>query len=759
MTVDAGNSVKTIADLKREITDLKKALDQEVIGSEEAKKASNDLANAQNLLKQAIKGNTDVVNNATGSYNELNKKCEQLKLTYKSMADGIEKKNIAKQIAKLQEELKKQDAAIGDFKRNVGDYANSFTSAMGQMGVGTNGVTSAVGGLGKAFNVISKHPILAAIAGLLLIIKGLVSAFKKNEDAVNKLKVAFGPFEGLLNAVNTALGKLVNWIGDKLVKAFSAAASAAQSFIGWLQRMAEKMGMDKLAADLAAVNKRMEEGAEISAEEVKLLQQERDTRRQNAEAQRDIAKLQKEYKQAAGDTAKQAKIAKQIEEESQKVRQRNYDLAKAQYDLEKKKADQAPNSREDNEKLLAAEEKMLQAEAALYEVSKEQTKVWRQEAAEISANTKELEKNLEKRKALVDELNIWAESQEDIITKITREYEDAIKLLEDENGNIVDLNAFDLLTKRYLQRIEKAYEMISKAKAQKVMSGVGDTSVEENLENADYYNKKGERLRNEEQFTLEEHLKIEDEEYQHQKRLDEIRMRGLLEQQDTLKCLIENQEEFSKLSQEDQDKYIQQLAQTNSQITLLDAKMTYDAEKESKKRQKITEKEKKMRLAASLEIAGGIADIFGSIADAMDENNKEQFEASKAFSIASATIQMLVGIATALSGVMTTKSGPWDIALAAIQAATIAASGGATIAQIAKQQYKGDSNSAASAAMTSINAASGAVAAVNAPVQYTTAVEGASINDNIGDQRVYVTETDIADTTKKVNVQEAENRY
>jgi len=43
---------------------------------------------------------------------------------------------------------------------------------------------------------------------------------------------------------------------------------------------------------------------------------------------------------------------------------------------------------------------------------------------------------------------------------------------------------------------------------------------------------------------------------------------------------------------------------------------------------------------------------------------------------------MLVGITAAISGLFTTKSGPWDIALAAIQAAAIAASGIANITQI-----------------------------------------------------------------------------
>ena len=53
--------------------------------------------------------------------------------------------------------------------------------------------------------------------------------------------------------------------------------------------------------------------------------------------------------------------------------------------------------------------------------------------------------------------------------------------------------------------------------------------------------------------------------------------------------------------------------------------------------------------------------------------------------------------------------------------------------------------------------------AVNAtivpPVQYSQAVQGASTEGAIANQKVYVTESDIVDTIGKVSVQETENTY
>ena len=133
--------------------------------------------------------------------------------------------------------------------------------------------------------------------------------------------------------------------------------------------------------------------------------------------------------------------------------------------------------------------------------------------------------------------------------------------------------------------------------------------------------------------------------------------------------------------------------------------------------------------------ANFVTTILDGIADQQDQNNKEGFEKSKKLQIASATIQMFTGIATALAGAFTTKTGPWDIALASIQAATIAASGILNINKIKNTTFDGGGSATPSA---------GAVnATIVPPVQYSQAVQGAELNGNIQNTKVYVTESDI----------------
>ena len=162
------------------------------------------------------------------------------------------------------------------------------------------------------------------------------------------------------------------------------------------------------------------------------------------------------------------------------------------------------------------------------------------------------------------------------------------------------------------------------------------------------------------------------------------------------------------------------------------------------------EEEKQMqirqsKLKAYEAIGNGIGDVLGSISDMMAEGTEEQ----KGLAIASTTIQMLTGIASALAMTYTTHTGWWDWAIGISQAASIAAAGIASITKIS--QVKSD-GSGASISVPSVNM--GAVVA-SAP-EFVQSVDGAMTQTAITDQKVYVTEHDITETQKKVQV--AQNR-
>ena len=151
----------------------------------------------------------------------------------------------------------------------------------------------------------------------------------------------------------------------------------------------------------------------------------------------------------------------------------------------------------------------------------------------------------------------------------------------------------------------------------------------------------------------------------------------------------------------------------------------------------------------------GISNALTEVANTQDTTTREGFEKQKKLGIAAATIQMIQGIVGALSGTFTTKSGPWDLILGILQAASIFASGMIQINKIKKMQFNDGGASAGGGASVS----SGAVSTLVAPVQYTQDIQGQSIEESIKNTRVYVTESDITNTQRRVSVAEDENRY
>lgn len=147
-----------------------------------------------------------------------------------------------------------------------------------------------------------------------------------------------------------------------------------------------------------------------------------------------------------------------------------------------------------------------------------------------------------------------------------------------------------------------------------------------------------------------------------------------------------------------------------------------------------------------------VAQLMNGLAAEQDTSNKEGFESAKKFQIAGATMSMFAGIASAWASSM--QLGP--IAgpiLGAVLSAFMLTTGLLQIMKIKNTKFESKGSSAGS------SPSAGAVTNVIAPVQYTQDVQGANIEGAIKDSKVYVTETDISNTQKKVDVAESEARY
>ena len=147
--------------------------------------------------------------------------------------------------------------------------------------------------------------------------------------------------------------------------------------------------------------------------------------------------------------------------------------------------------------------------------------------------------------------------------------------------------------------------------------------------------------------------------------------------------------------------------------------------------------------------------LLTALADNEDTNTKEGFEKQKKMQIAAATMNMLGGLISTWTSVMN-PANAWmtifgQIAMGAIQSASILGMGIANIQKIKQTSFEGGSTPSISR---------GAIAnTIIAPQAYSQSVQGASTEQSIKDARVYVVESDISNTQGRISVQETENRY
>lgn len=394
MDGDILDNIKTFKDYKNVIERLSVSLSKMDEDTDEYEKTLADLNKVQNAYNEAMSVSKKKTDDAAGSYNALSKEMSELKKQFKATNDESERQKIGEKIVSINDKLKEMDASIGNYQRNVGNYASAFTDGLSKIGekfaalnnpmaLAKKGVLA----LNGAFKALIANPIGAVITAIVVTVKALVAAFKSNEEASNKLKVAFSAFEPVINAVKNALGYVVNIIGDALI-AISKLAEGVQSAGVKIIELLNKIGLvsderlKSIKDNIAAQKDALSESRKLSEEEIALEQRKRDEMVKTAEKNAEISEL----KAKAAETDKYTneernKFLKRAVELEKEINEERLAIAKQELDIARRRAAQAPNSKEDNEKL-------AQAEANYYNVKREYTDKIKELNGQIASSSK-----------------------------------------------------------------------------------------------------------------------------------------------------------------------------------------------------------------------------------------------------------------------------------------------------------------------------------------------------------------------------------
>lgn len=122
-------STNSLKALRAEIKGYREELEKAEIGTDAFDQASNNLAKAQNQLKNTLKLGKKEVSELDTSYEGLVRQMGELRDAWKKTSDVAERDALGKQIAGINTQLKDLDGSIGNFQRNVGDYEGKIVSA------------------------------------------------------------------------------------------------------------------------------------------------------------------------------------------------------------------------------------------------------------------------------------------------------------------------------------------------------------------------------------------------------------------------------------------------------------------------------------------------------------------------------------------------------------------------------------------------------------------------------------------------------
>ena len=707
---------------------------------------------------------------------------------------------------------------INDLNGLLGTLGLQMEDLEGGAKKGFNSLASSVG---KSFsqigNIIKTNPIGAILTAIVLVVNKLVDAFKKNDDALTELQKAFTVFSPILEGIDFLFDKLAEGIAFvvggmadlgksilSLIPGYEESQKAAEGLVqaqddleesereytvNSARRNKEIAKLRDEAAESPDVRKRMKALKEAQRleeenlkEELALSKKRMENRILQAEIDKDTSdETKNEIAKMRADMLK----AEQTYYEGHRKLQKEYNRyeKEAISGLSKERQELYKNIKAKLDDLEADKERIKQKKLLTYvtltgdTTSKIYQMIAKQIDSEYSGNGKiaALQKQ-------IDGLLLEAENAQKKSKTVTDNAEDEreklAQNLEKVNEKLLDDN------KRVLYQLKKDYKADLKA--------LEDAQKAKLLSQEDFQNKsKALKDKYDEAVTK-----------QNQKAADEISQNRMSNKESQINEKYDNGESLEKqlldLEYDDYADYQlrkQQLAEETNQkildneikksqemITLWQQELSDwegSEEEKAKIQAKIDAEQKKLdknlvkKQEATMEAQNNVIQKNEKKKEKIrDMGNKalsqglatatalagDNAEAQKGIQVADAIINTIAGAVGAFQGI-TKDTGGWGIALATTTAAMVTAAGLANVKEIIDTKIPGGdgSGSSASATAPSINASS--VASLTDSTQAVNTIIGDETIQAMSDQRVYVVESDITSTQKKVEVAENGNNF
>ena len=157
---DVDKNITSVKELRERIAELKDQLVTLDSGTKEYNDTVRELQANTSKLNEVNSASKQSLDALPGSYNAINAEMKELMQQYKSMAvltdeDKQKQTALAEKINDLNNKLKEQDAAVGVFNRNVGNYSSAFEGLRQVMDVTKTGTEQLGQGMTSIGSIIA----------------------------------------------------------------------------------------------------------------------------------------------------------------------------------------------------------------------------------------------------------------------------------------------------------------------------------------------------------------------------------------------------------------------------------------------------------------------------------------------------------------------------------------------------------------------------------------------------------------------------
>lgn len=303
----------TVKKLNKSLIETQKA----ILDNTEANKKNNaEIKSTKTLLDNEATSVNALRAQLAQNTTELNKMSEAQRTTSKEGQD------LTEQTKALSDKLKEMEKAVGDNRRNVGNYAESVKDGILQTQGLTGGTGALVGQMKsgiagvQAFNAALKaNPIIFVVSLVLSLIAIIEKMMKRNSELATSLNAAFAPFKVIF-------GRLLDWITGL----FEGVAFLLENLAKAVTRLLDKLGLISEETKRAAA-----EGARLAAQTQKIYQAETAALVPMAQMRREMEELKTLAADQNKSAAERTKLLEQAREKLHAIRDMELSVLEAKY--------------------------------------------------------------------------------------------------------------------------------------------------------------------------------------------------------------------------------------------------------------------------------------------------------------------------------------------------------------------------------------------------------------------------------------------